>query len=89
MRGPSDQCAAMCRNIQKAGIRRVLRLAKERGRVDPARDLAIIRRSGIGGYVQAGKAFSISETTARSVVAKYDQFARELLTADAEKGGAQ
>lgn len=85
MRGPSDQCAAMCRNIQSAGIRRVLRLAKERGRVDPARDLAIIRRAGVEGYVEAGKAFGMSQTGARSVVMRYDEFAQELL----KEGGSQ
>ncbi len=89
MRGPSDKCAVMCRNIQNAGIRRVLRLAKSRGRADPARDLAIIRRAGVEGYVEAGRAFRISETGAREVVMKYDQFAREILSADAAKGGAQ
>lgn len=79
MKGPSDQCAAMCRNIQNAGIRRVLRLAKERGRVDPARDLAIIRRAGVEGYMEAGKAFGLSQTGARCVVMRYDAYAQELL----------
>ena len=79
MKGPSDHCAAMCRNIQNAGIRRVLRLAKERGRVDPARDLAIIRRAAVEGYMEAGKAFGLSQTGARCVVMRYDAYAQELL----------
>ena len=85
MKGPSDQRAAMCRNIQNAGIRRVLRLAKERGRVDPARDLAIIRRAGVEGYVAAGKAFGMSQGGTRSVVLRYDEYAQEIL----KEGGGQ
>lgn len=85
MKGPSDQCAQMCNRIQQAGIRRVLRLAKERGRADPARDLAIIRRAGVEGYVAAGKTFGMSQSGARSVVLRYDEYAQEIL----KEGGSQ
>lgn len=85
MRGPSDHCAAMCRNIQAAGIRRVLQVAKARGRADPARDLAIIRRAGVEGYVAAGKFFGMSQSGARSVVLRYDEYAQEIL----KEGGGQ
>ena len=63
MRGPSDHCAAMCRNIQLAGI----------------------RRAGVEGYVAAGKTFGMSQSGARSVVLRYDEYAQEIQ----KEGGGQ
>ena len=79
MRGASDKCAQMLRRIERAGVRRVLKRAKARGRSDPAKDLAIIRRAGLEGYAATGKTFGISASQARSIVERYDAFAQELL----------
>lgn len=79
MKGPGDKCAVMCRNIQRAGIRRCLQLAKLRGRPDPAKDIAIIRRAALIGYTEAGRLFGLSQSGVKSIVTRYNGFALEIL----------
>ena len=84
MRGPGDKCAAMCRTIERAGLKRVCEFARTQGRLDPEKDLAVIRRAAVSGYKNAAYLSGVAPWVATRIVRKYYEFALTLLDG---KGG--
>lgn len=77
--------AARLRAIRSAGLSRVRRAATRAklGNVD--RDLKIIREIAHGSTYQAAEKSGLSETTVRKILVRYEQIARTILAADAER----
>lgn len=86
MRGCSDTCAARIRRIQAAGLSKCLAMGRAKGRADPERDRVVIKKAALIGYKETARLVGCSDTTVKTTVVKYSEYAELILAGQAEKG---
>lgn len=71
--------------IQQAGLAKCLAMGREKGRPNPERDLAVIKKAALWGYKTAAQVLGCSGPGVEQVVKKYSEYAALILAAQPEK----
>ena len=80
-------CAVRVAKIRMAGVSEVKARARADGRVDPGADMALVSKSYLMGYKEAGRQCGWSESHAKNMVRRYAEYADAILRERAEKRG--